>query len=134
MGSVFDSNSRILCDAVAELGAEPVFLGTFRDELEELRTVLKHAVAEFDAVLLSGGTSKGEGDLCYRVVSELEPGILVHGVALKPGKPVCLAAEGTLPVAILPGFPTSAVFTFHEFVAPVLRTMGARPPPPPHSQ
>ena len=52
-----------------------------------------------------------------------DPGILVHGVALKPGKPLCLAKIGKTPLAILPGFPTSAVFTFHEFVAPVLRAM-----------
>ena len=79
-------------------------------------------------MLLSGGTSKGEGDLNSAVVGELEPGILVHGVALKPGKPICLAAHGRLPVVILPGFPTSAVFTFHEFVAPVLRALAGLPP------
>jgi putative molybdopterin biosynthesis protein len=56
------------------------------------------------------------------VVAELEsPGIVAHGVALKPGKPICLAVERGKPVVVLPGFPTSAIFTFHEFVAPVLR-------------
>jgi putative molybdopterin biosynthesis protein len=61
------------------------------------------------------------------VVSELnDPGIVAHGVALKPGKPICLAASHGKPVVILPGFPTSAVFTFHEFVAPVLRTFAGR--------
>jgi putative molybdopterin biosynthesis protein len=84
-----------------------------------------------DVVLLSGGTSKGEGDWCYRVVGELEPpGILVHGVALKPGKPLCLAATRVagrlVPVVILPGFPTSAIFTFHDFVAPVIRALAGR--------
>ncbi|HUQ71608.1 MAG TPA: substrate-binding domain-containing protein, partial [Planctomycetaceae bacterium] len=80
-------------------------------------------------VLLSGGTSKGDGDLCYRVVAELtDPGIVVHGVALKPGKPLCLAVTAGKPVAILPGFPTSAIFTFHEFVAPVIRMLGGRTP------
>jgi putative molybdopterin biosynthesis protein len=80
-------------------------------------------------VLLSGGTSKGAGDLSYRVASELrDPGIVVHGVALKPGKPVCLAASGGKPVVVLPGFPTSAIFTFHEFVAPVIRRLAGAPP------
>jgi putative molybdopterin biosynthesis protein len=78
-------------------------------------------------VVLSGGTSKGEGDLNATVVGELEPGILVHGVALKPGKPICLAAQGTKPVVILPGFPTSAIFTFHEFVAPLIRDLAGQP-------
>jgi putative molybdopterin biosynthesis protein len=50
-------------------------------------------------------------------------GILAHGIALKPGKPLCLAAHAGRPVVILPGFPTSAIFTFHEFVAPVLRKL-----------
>jgi putative molybdopterin biosynthesis protein len=125
-GLVYDSNGRILCDAVRELGGEPRFLGAFRDDASALRAALRRALAESDLVLLSGGTSKGEGDLNARVVGELEPGILVHGVALKPGKPICLAAHGRTPVAVLPGFPTSAVFTFHEFVAPVLRRLAGQ--------
>ena len=51
------------------------------------------------------------------------PGVVAHGVALKPGKPICLAAANSKPVVVLPGFPTSAVFTFHEFVAPVIRLL-----------
>ncbi len=126
-GLVYDSNGRILADAVAELGGEARFMGAFRDDPATLRTSLREALRESDLVLLSGGTSKGEGDLNARVVAELEPGIVVHGVALKPGKPICLAAHGRLPVVILPGFPTSAIFTFHEFVAPVIRAMAGRP-------
>ena len=52
--------------------------------------------------------------------------MVVHGVALKPGKPLCLAAIGEKPVAVLPGFPTSAIFTFHAFVAPVIRAYAGR--------
>ena len=122
-GLVYDSNGRILADAVRELGCEPIFMGAFRDDVLALKQAVKRGLRETDFVLLSGGTSKGEGDLNARVVDELEPGILVHGVALKPGKPICLAAHGRQPVVILPGFPTSAIFTFHEFVAPVLRRM-----------
>jgi putative molybdopterin biosynthesis protein len=80
-------------------------------------------------VVLSGGTSKGVGDLSHRVVSQLgKPGILVHGVALKPGKPLCLAVADGKPIAVLPGFPTSAIFTFHAFVAPVIRARAGLPP------
>ena len=76
-------------------------------------------------VVLSGGTSKGAGDLSHRVVSRLgKPGIIVHGVALKPGKPLCLAVADGKPLVVLPGFPTSAIFTFHAFVAPVIRAQG----------
>ncbi len=126
-GLVFDSNGRILADAVRELGGEPVFWGAFRDDLDALRKALHEALADSDVVLLSGGTSKGEGDLNALVVGELQPGILVHGVALKPGKPICLAAQEEKPVVILPGFPTSAIFTFHEFVAPLIRDLAGQP-------
>ncbi len=127
-GMVYDSNAQILADAVRELGGEPLHFGIVRDDLDELRSQLHDAIAQADVVLLSGGTSKGEGDLCYRAVEELDdPGVVVHGVALKPGKPICLAATHGKPVVILPGFPTSAIFTFHEFVAPVLRILAGRP-------
>lgn len=125
--AVYDSNSQVLADAVRELGGTPRFWGIVRDDVVALRGMLRAALAESDMVLLSGGTSKGKGDLCYHVVAELnDPGIVVHGVALKPGKPLCLAVTGGRPVVILPGFPTSAIFTFHEFVAPVIRLFGGR--------
>ncbi len=124
---VYDSNSQVLSDAVTELGGLPQFWGIVRDDVQALRKMLRDALAESDLVLLSGGTSKGKGDLCYRVVAELtDPGIVAHGVALKPGKPLCLAVTSGKPVVILPGFPTSAIFTFHEFVAPVIQLLGGR--------
>jgi putative molybdopterin biosynthesis protein len=127
-GLVYDSNSRILADAVRELGGEPVELGTVGDEVTQLRAAVAEALTSSDIVLLSGGTSKGAGDLSYRVVRELtDPGIVAHGVALKPGKPICLAASRGKPVVMLPGFPTSAIFTFHEFVAPVIRRLAGLP-------
>lgn len=127
-GKVYDSNARILSDAVRELGGEPVPLGIVRDDADELRGKLHSALQACDVVLLSGGTSKGAGDISYRVVSELnDPGIVAHGVALKPGKPICLAVTLGKPMVVLPGFPTSAIFTFHEFVAPVIRQLAGQP-------
>ncbi len=127
-GAVFDSNGAILTAAVEELGGIAVPLGIARDDETELESLLRKALAS-DVVLLSGGTSKGAGDLAARVVGRLtDPGIVVHGVALKPGKPICLAVSGGKPVVILPGFPTSAIFTFHEFVAPVIRAFAGMPP------
>lgn len=123
-GQVFDSNARILADAVHELGGVPDIRGIVSDDPDPLRAALAAALHECDIVLLSGGTSKGAGDVSYRVVDELtRPGIVAHGVALKPGKPVCLASHHGKPVAVLPGFPTSAIFTFHEFIAPVIRRL-----------
>jgi putative molybdopterin biosynthesis protein len=133
LGGVYDSNSTILAGAVEEAGGQPVPLGIARDNEEEIAALLKRAM-QCDIVLLSGGTSKGAGDLAYRAVSELtDPGIVVHGVALKPGKPLCLAVTGGKPVVVLPGFPTSAIFTFHEFVAPVIRAFAGLPPARPET-
>ena len=127
-GAVYDSNAAIIGAAVEELGAEPVQLGIIPDNAEALAAALAHAM-QYDVVVLSGGTSKGAGDLSYRVVSRLtDPGIVAHGVALKPGKPICLAVSAGKPVVILPGFPTSAIFTFHEFVAPVIRAYAGLSP------
>jgi putative molybdopterin biosynthesis protein len=121
---VYDSNAQVLADAVREAGGEPARLGIVADDAAALRDKVRQALEFADVVLLSGGTSKGEGDVSYRVVAELtDPGIVAHGVALKPGKPICLAATGGRAVVVLPGFPTSAIFTFHEFVAPVLRML-----------
>jgi len=124
---IYDSNAQVLADAVRELGCEPLRLGITADDADALRAKVHGALEVADVVLLSGGTSKGAGDISYRVVAELtDPGIVAHGVALKPGKPICLAATRGRPVVVLPGFPTSAIFTFHEFVAPVLSAMAGR--------
>ena len=124
---VYDSNGQILADAVRECGGEPRRLGITPDDVDALRSKLRKALEFADLVLLSGGTSKGEGDVSYRVVAELNnPGIVAHGVALKPGKPICLAATGGRAVVVLPGFPTSAIFTFHEFIAPVIRMLAGQ--------
>ena len=153
LGKVHDCNQTMLADSCAELGAQVLRLGIIGDDLDALTAALHAALTEHraDLVLLSGGTSKGAGDLCVRALGALPgptaetPPIVVHGVALKPGKPLCLAAsrvsrgdesggaatEAIVPLAILPGFPTSALFTFHEFVAPLLRVLcGLHPRPP----
>jgi putative molybdopterin biosynthesis protein len=130
-GGIYDSNAAILAAAVAEHGGEPVPMGIFRDDEAVLEAAVRRALDAADLVVMSGGTSKGAGDVSHRILARLgAPGVLVHGVALKPGKPLCLAAVGTRPVAILPGFPTSAVFTFQEFVVPVIRALAGLPARP----
>ena len=127
-GGVYDSNAAILAAAVEEAGGTAVPLGIGRDDEEALARLMDEGLAGCDMVLMSGGTSKGVGDLCYRVVARFrDPGVIVHGVAIKPGKPVCLAATAGKPVIVLPGFPTSAIFTFHAFVAPVIRALAGLP-------
>ncbi|VAX42515.1 Molybdopterin molybdenumtransferase / Periplasmic molybdate-binding domain [hydrothermal vent metagenome] len=126
-GYVYDSNAAILSAAIIEAGGTPVNLGIVVDDEEPLRKALAEAMP-YDMIVLSGGTSKGEGDVTYRILTEglKPPGIVTHGVSLKPGKPICLAVSDSKPIVVLPGFPTSAVFTFHEFVVPVIRAMAGR--------
>jgi putative molybdopterin biosynthesis protein len=127
-GGVYDSNGAIIAAAVAEAGGEAVAFGAVLDDEAALERAMRQALDSCDIVVLSGGTSKGAGDLSHRVVSRLgSPGILVHGVALKPGKPLCLAVIGDKPLVVLPGFPTSAIFTFHAFVAPIIRARAGLP-------
>jgi putative molybdopterin biosynthesis protein len=128
-GAVYDSNAAILGAAVEEAGGIVKPLGIGPDDEMVLSRLVDQGLGDADMVILSGGTSKGAGDLCYRAVALFkDPGVLVHGVALKPGKPVCLAVTRGKPVIILPGFPTSAIFTFHAFAAPVIRAMAGLPP------
>jgi putative molybdopterin biosynthesis protein len=127
-GGVYDSNGAIIAAAIAEAGGEAVAFGAVPDDEAALERAMRQALDSCDMVVLSGGTSKGAGDLSHRVVSRLgSPGILVHGVALKPGKPLCLAVIGAKPLVVLPGFPTSAIFTFHAFVAPIIRSRAGLP-------
>ncbi len=125
---VYDSNSAVVGAAVEEAGGKTVHCGVLPDDEAKLEAAVRHALAGCDMVVLSGGTSKGVGDLSYRILSRLgPPGVLVHGVALKPGKPLCLAVSDGKPIAVLPGFPTSAIFTFHAFVAPIIRARAGLP-------
>lgn len=126
---IYDANGPIVSAAVTENGGEAHFLGAFPDDEARLETAMREALASHDVLILSGGTSKGAGDVSYRIIGRLgKPGIIAHGVALKPGKPLCLAVCGGKPVIILPGFPTSAMFTFHDMVVPILRRMAGLPP------
>jgi len=126
---IYDTNGAIVAAAVSENGGEAVFLGAIADEEEWLEAAMRKALETCDMLVLSGGTSKGAGDVSHRIIARLgKPGIIAHGVALKPGKPLCLAVCDGKPVVILPGFPTSAMFTFHDMIVPVLRRMAGLPP------
>jgi putative molybdopterin biosynthesis protein len=127
--AIYDRNGAIITAAITENGGEARFLGAVADDEAELEAAMRAALETFDMLVLSGGTSKGAGDLSHRIIARLgQPGIIAHGVALKPGKPLCLAVCDGKPVVILPGFPTSAMFTFHDLIVPVLRRMAGLPP------
>jgi putative molybdopterin biosynthesis protein len=127
--AIYDTNGAIVTAAIDENGGAARFLGAIADDEAALESAMRKALAESDMLVLSGGTSKGAGDVSHRIIARLgKPGIIAHGVALKPGKPLCLAVCDGKPVIILPGFPTSAMFTFHDMIVPVLRRMAGLPP------
>jgi putative molybdopterin biosynthesis protein len=124
-GRIYDVNSYTISAALLELGAEPVALGVVGDDEVEMEEVIGRAEREYDMVVVSGGTSAGLGDLVYRVFSKLgPPGIIVHGLKVKPGKPtvVAVSRSGKLLVG-LPGFPSSAMMIFNLIVKPILACM-----------
>ena len=127
--AIYDTNGAIVTAAINENGGEAHFLGAIPDNEAALEAAMRNALHESDMLVLSGGTSKGAGDVSHRIISRLgRPGIIAHGIALKPGKPLCLAVCDGKPVIILPGFPTSAMFTFHNMIVPLLRRMAGLPP------
>ena len=129
--AIYDTNGAIVTAAINENGGDARFIGAIPDDEAALEGAMRKALANCDMLVLSGGTSKGAGDISHRIIGRLgQPGIIAHGVALKPGKPLCLAVCDGKPVVILPGFPTSAMFTFHDMIVPVLRRLAALPPRP----
>ncbi len=125
-GRIRDMNGPALRAGVRSLGGEAVDLGLVRDEPEAIRSPMQQGVAEADLVLVSGGTSVGVEDAIHEIIDSLgEPGVLVHGLAVKPGKPVIIGLVGEVPVFGMPGHPTSCLIIFRELVAPILQK--ARP-------
>lgn len=122
-GQVRDINSYTLYGAVATCGGEPSLYGIVKDNYEELKFILEKALRENDMVLLSGGSSVGIRDVASKVIDSIgEPGLLFHGVSIKPGKPTIGAVLGDKPVFGLPGHPASAMVAFKILVAPLIYT------------
>lgn len=120
-GQVRDINSYTLSGQVRECGAEPVVYGIIRDDFETLVAVVRRALDETEAVLISGGSSVGRRDFTVEVVAGLgSPGLLFHGLAVRPGKPTVGAVIGQKPVLGLPGHPVSAMVVFKLLMRPLL--------------
>jgi len=123
-GRVRDMNGVALAGAVQAAGGNPTFLGIVPDERPAVEAALRRAVANCEMVLISGGSSVGERDVVAEAITALgPPGIVVHGIAVRPGKPTVLAVAGTVPVVGLPGNPVSALVIFDLFARPVLEQM-----------
>jgi len=129
-GQIRESNGQALQALVRRDGGEPTFLGLARDDETQILALLQQGMA-YDVILISGGSSVGTRDLTSELIGRLgSPGVLAHGVKLKPGKPTILAVADGVPVIGLPGHPVSAQVSYNLFVTPLLRQMQGLSPEP----
>ncbi len=123
-GQVRDINSHALAALARQAGAEAITLPIVPDRLEALQAAAAQALAQADLLVMSAGSSVSVRDMTAQVIDGLgRPGILVHGVSVKPGKPTILAVCDGKPVFGLPGNPVSAMVIFEMFVTPTIRQM-----------
>lgn len=123
-----DSNRYAIAASLRAMGAEPVHGPTVSDEPGALDRALREALATCDGAILSGGSSVGERDLTPAAVAALgPPGLVVHGLRIKPGKPTVLGASGSKPVIGLPGNPVSALIVLEAVVAPLVARLAGAP-------
>jgi len=121
IGQVRDSNRYAVAGALRAMGAQVMHVPHAADEPESLRELLSSVVDQCDGVILTGGSSVGARDLVPRVTAQLgEPGVVVHGIRLKPGKPTMLAAVQGTPIIGLPGNPTSSLMVLEAVVRPII--------------
>lgn len=126
-GCLYDSNSFVLTSLVEESGAHAIQLGICPDDLEALKKTITKNLKDLDIIIISGGTSAGEGDYSYRVITELDGFLLFHGVSMKPGKPLASGIINQKLVITLPGFPASAIFSFNTVIAPLFHQWTRHP-------
>ncbi|KAB7514965.1 molybdopterin biosynthesis protein [Halosegnis rubeus] len=127
-GQIHDVNAPTIAAAVAAAGGEPKRYPHVGDDFDAMADLLERASEECDLVLSSGSTSASAVDVVYRVIEETGE-LLVHGVAVKPGKPLLVGELGEGAYVGLPGYPVSALTTFRVFVAPAIREAAGRPEP-----
>lgn len=123
-GEVRDINGITIGAAARQYGATVIYAGIVRDDYEEFLRRARELYEQVDFMLLSGGSSVGTRDFTVQVLEALgEPGVLVHGVSIKPGKPTIIAKAGGKPLMGLPGHPASAMVIFDLFAIPILEQL-----------
>jgi len=120
-GKVYDINSKAIIAAIKENNCDVIDLGIIKDDKELIKETIKKGI-EADFVLLSGGSSLGEEDFIVEAVEELGK-VTVHGIAVKPGKPVLVGEINNKLILGLPGYPTSALSNFYILVVPIINKM-----------
>lgn len=122
-GEVRDSNRYAIAASLLGMGAQPRHYPVLRDEIDDFAATLGTALAQCDAVVATGGSSVGERDRLPAAVAALDPGIVVHGLRVKPGKPLLLGAHGAKPIVGLPGNPTSALMMLEAVASPIVAAL-----------
>jgi molybdopterin molybdotransferase len=121
---VFEVNRLVLSALCRELGAEPMDLGIAEDHIDEILERIKDGLEKADAILTTGGTSVGGADLVPEAVNKVgKPGVIVHGVAMRPAMPTALAVAQRKPIIILPGNPVATMIGFEVFARPLICRM-----------
>lgn len=118
-GDIIEYNSRILGGLVSEWGGETVRFRIIPDSLEELKKAILDAHSKGDLIIINAGSSAGSADFTAKAISELGD-VILHGVGIKPGKPVILGWVKGKPVLGIPGYPVSAYITFSLFAKPLI--------------
>lgn len=118
-GKIIDSNSKVFEGLIIEGGGIPKRYAPIRDEREVLKVAIQKAVEENDMLIINAGSSAGSKDFTADLIKELGK-VVIHGIALKPGKPTILGMIEGKPVIGIPGYPVSAYFAFETFAKPVL--------------
>lgn len=130
-GQIRDINTITVGAALQSMGAEVIYGGIVRDDYAEYLRRARELFEKVDMLVMSGGSSVGTRDYTVKVMETLgEPGILVHGISIKPGKPTILAKAGRKPVIGLPGHPVSAMVIFDLFVRRIVNRLYDRTPHP----
>ncbi|MFC6726521.1 molybdenum cofactor synthesis domain-containing protein, partial [Halobium palmae] len=127
-GEIYDVNSTTIAAGVEEAGGEAVLYPHAGDDYDEMERILREAAEDCDLVLSSGSTSASAVDVIYRVIEERGE-LLLHGVAVKPGKPMLIGRLEDSAYVGLPGYPVSALTIFRTFVAPAIREAAGLPDP-----
>ncbi|XVH32373.1 molybdopterin biosynthesis protein [Haloferacaceae archaeon DSL9] len=127
-GQIYDVNSYTIAAGVREAGGRPQLYPHAGDDYDQMERLLQQAADECELVLSSGSTSASAVDVIYRVIDERGE-LLLHGVAVKPGKPMLVGRMGESAYIGLPGYPVSALTIFRAFVAPAVRGAAGRPTP-----
>lgn len=128
LGQVRDINSFTLSGLIRQHGGVPVKKGIFKDNYDSIKNAIEEALQDSDMVLISGGTSAGTKDMTAEIINEIakqnnDPGVLFHGVSMKPGKPLIFGVINKKPVLGIPGHPAAIVVCFNVFIKPIMEKL-----------